>query len=51
MDFTLLERVGFVINIVVTAGYCLAGSYIVCTVARYIKDYKDSVEREEKEVN
>ena len=46
MEFLLLAKVGMVIDGIVKAGYVLAGSYFVRTGVRYVKDYKESVEKE-----
>lgn len=50
MEFLLLAKVGLVIESIVRAGYVLAGSYFVKTGAVYVRDYKDSIEREKAEV-
>ena len=50
MEFLLLAKVGLVIESIVRAGYVLAGSYFVKTGAIYIRDYKESIEKEKAEV-
>ena len=50
MEFLLLTKVGMVVDVVVKAGYMLAGSYFVKTGIKYIQDYRESVEREKVEV-
>jgi hypothetical protein len=46
MEFALLIKVGMIIKGIVWGGYGIAGGYGVKTVSRYIKDYKESVEKE-----
>lgn len=41
-----LAMVGLLIKGMVWCGYGLAGSYVVRTGVRYVKDYKESVSRE-----
>jgi hypothetical protein len=50
MEFLLLAKVGMVIEGIVRAGYVLAGSYFLKTGAIYVRDYKDSIEKEKAEV-
>jgi hypothetical protein len=46
MEFVLLAKVGMVIHGIVMGGYAVAGSYGIKTIARYIKDYKESIAKE-----
>lgn len=46
MEFLLLAKVGMVVNAIVNGGYCLAGGYFIKTAITYIKDYKESVARD-----
>jgi hypothetical protein len=46
MEFLLLAKVGMIIDGVVKAGYIFAGSYLVRTGVKYVKDYKESVAKE-----
>lgn len=49
MEFWLLTKIGIAIDIIVKAGYVLAGSYVARTGYRYYKDYKYYVEQEKME--
>lgn len=42
----VLALVGVFIKYAVLSGYGLAGSYVVRTGVQYVKDYKESVEKE-----
>lgn len=46
MEYILLTKVGFVIDMIVKIGYGVAGSYFVKTGIKYIQDYKDSVAKD-----
>lgn len=46
MEFVLLAKIGMVIKGIVWSGYGIAGTYFGATAVRYVKDYKESVERE-----
>lgn len=46
MEFVILAKVGMIINGIVNGGYILAGGLALKTVYAYVKDYKDSVARE-----
>ncbi len=46
MEYLLLAKIGFVIDTLVKGGYAIAGGYMVKTAVRYVRDYKDSVARE-----
>lgn len=50
MEFLLLAKVGFFIDVVVKAGYGIAGIILANTGYRYVRDYKDAVEKERIEV-
>ncbi len=50
MEFILLYKIGVVVDIVVKAGYTLAGVYVLRTGVKYVKDYKYYAEKEKAEV-
>ena len=46
MEYELLTKVGFAINLFVKGGYVVAGSYFVRIGFKYVADYKASVASE-----
>lgn len=50
MELALLVKVGMIMEGIIRAGYLLAGSYVLRTGVKYIKDYKHSIEKEKIEV-
>lgn len=46
-ELWLLAKVGMAIKTMVATGYIFAGGYAVKTGVRYVKDYKEAMERED----
>jgi len=51
MEYALLIKVTTAINYIVNSGYLIAGGYMLKTIIRYVKDYKESVLKESIENN
>jgi len=48
MEFVILTKIGYVIDVMVKLGYAVAGGYTVKTAVRYVRDYRDSVATEKE---
>ncbi len=40
MEYLLLAKVGMFIDLIVKAGYFIAGTYVVRTGIKYVEDYR-----------
>lgn len=49
MEYAILAKFIMVMNTLVKSGYAIAGGYLVKTGIIYVKDYKESVEKERSE--